>query len=89
MTRPSDDSDGVIDTNNYYGVCYGRSSPNTSAAQAGMDAWVHVRHPLPTWRYRQDIYLVVAYLLTLSHTLPEAPTQPYTFEQILDAVRNV
>ncbi len=90
----SSESSG-INTNNEYALCKSQNLPNHTFSQQGLGTFIRQGVPsIPLFRTKQSAFRYAAYLITLAEIyLPdekdaEGNLEDFTFEEVLDAVRN-
>lgn len=74
-------------TLNDFGLMSGNNAFNHTTSMAGRGGFVHpIQHP--SFRTRDAAFRFAAFLITMAETLPPETEYDYTFEEVLEAVRN-
>lgn len=74
-------------TMNDFVLMTGNNAFNHTTSMAGLASYVHpLQHP--TFRTKDAAYRFAAFLITMAEALPNETEFDYTFEEVLEAVRN-
>ncbi len=74
-------------TLNDFGLMSGSNAVNHTHSMNGRGNFVHpIMHPV--FRTKDAAFRFAAFLLTMAETLPNEGDEEYTFEEVLEAVRN-